>query len=585
MDAYFCVEVDAQAAVVSVETGEISDVPEGVREIARGLIADRVAHCAFIWMPEQEKEPLLVDVSLSLAAVSHQPTGHVTGAKCQEIPYGLTARELDVLTLLAFGLTNADVAERLTLSIRTVTTHVDHIMRKIGVFSRTSAAVTAVDEGMIRTPLPGRADDSFDLLKLGRSLRRSERKTRRAGLPTVRHPLVIGAALPLSGFAAADGMEMMHASQLAIDELNVRGGIDGRKVLLETVDVDILDADSLRNAITALTVKDVDVITSGYFAHQEIAHEMIADAGIPYLHAATMDAMERRVLNEPTRYGRIFQVCPSDSNYAPRFVEVITQLRDRGSFHPSSRKLVIVQSAWGQTNLGIARAAQVADRAGWELQVIRLAGQSEDAWAEVANRMRGTEPGAVMIGDYLVEGAVAFLDSFLRDPSDTLLYSLYAPSVPEFRARMGNKADGLLWATVTGTYSDPLARSFVNKYHDRFGINPGRSHAGIAYDRVRVIANAWLHAANPRDHGAVATELRQLVHRGVNGVYYFGEASQTALTYPGADVDPSLAQAHLVFQIQDGHQRIIDPAPYAEASFRIPPWLTRTREQNGLAVR
>ena len=36
--------------------------------------------------------------------------------------------------------------------------------------------------------------------------------------------------------------------------------------------------------------------------------------------------------------------------------------------------------------------------------------------------------------------------------------------------------------------------------------------------------------------------------------------------------DPSLGQAHLTFQIQDGVHRILRPAPYGEAAYRTPPW-------------
>jgi branched-chain amino acid transport system substrate-binding protein len=181
-----------------------------------------------------------------------------------------------------------------------------------------------------------------------------------------------------------------------------------------------------------------------------------------------------------------------------------------------------------------------------------------------------------MLGHYLVDGTVSFLEAFTANPSDTLVYSIYAPSVRAFRERLGGKAEGLLWATVTGTYSDPLARAFAAKYTNRYGIEPGRSHAGIAYDRVRLAASAWSQVANPRDRAAVATELRNTALRGVNGSYYFGNDSQTALSYVNRSVDPSLSQAHLVFQIQDGRQRILDPAPYADASFRPQPWLVRT---------
>ena len=63
-------------------------------------------------------------------------------------PAGLTLREVEVLRLVAAGLTDAQVAERLVLSVRTVHSHVRSIYRKLGVSSRTAAAGYALRQGL-----------------------------------------------------------------------------------------------------------------------------------------------------------------------------------------------------------------------------------------------------------------------------------------------------------------------------------------------------------------------------------------------------------------------------------------------------
>ena len=64
---------------------------------------------------------------------------------------GLTARELEVLGLLAEGLRNAEIAERLFLATRTVDHHVSAILRKLPARSRTEASAEAQRLGFLGT--------------------------------------------------------------------------------------------------------------------------------------------------------------------------------------------------------------------------------------------------------------------------------------------------------------------------------------------------------------------------------------------------------------------------------------------------
>jgi DNA-binding CsgD family transcriptional regulator len=60
-------------------------------------------------------------------------------------PRGLTAREVEVLRLVAEGLTDAQVAERLVLSPRTVSQHLRSVYNKLGVSSRAAATRFAIE--------------------------------------------------------------------------------------------------------------------------------------------------------------------------------------------------------------------------------------------------------------------------------------------------------------------------------------------------------------------------------------------------------------------------------------------------------
>ncbi len=70
-------------------------------------------------------------------------------SKPARLPAGLTAREGEVLQLVAQGLTAAQIARRLVISQRTVTTHLTSIYSKLGINSRARAARFAVEHGLV----------------------------------------------------------------------------------------------------------------------------------------------------------------------------------------------------------------------------------------------------------------------------------------------------------------------------------------------------------------------------------------------------------------------------------------------------
>ena len=80
-------------------------------------------------------------------ASSYKPaTGEHAGRS--GMPVGLTARELEVLRLMASGRTNREIAAALFVTQRTAATHVTHILGKLGVESRVEATAWAIRHGL-----------------------------------------------------------------------------------------------------------------------------------------------------------------------------------------------------------------------------------------------------------------------------------------------------------------------------------------------------------------------------------------------------------------------------------------------------
>jgi DNA-binding NarL/FixJ family response regulator len=86
-------------------------------------------------------------------AIAKQLTRSLVAPKPQTVQ-ALTQREREILVLVAQGLSNQQLADALVISERTARTHVSNILGKLGVASRTQAALLAIREGIAPTPPP-----------------------------------------------------------------------------------------------------------------------------------------------------------------------------------------------------------------------------------------------------------------------------------------------------------------------------------------------------------------------------------------------------------------------------------------------
>lgn len=541
---------------------------------ARALLASRRDQVLFHVMPDADRwcaVSITRDVTAPLVPLA------LVEVEAVAPPFHMTQRELDVLTLVAAGFSNENIAARLEISVRTVAKHVENIFRKTEVWSRAGLAGLAADRGLVRLPTPGGADGyplaTGEIERLAIALSRPDTaRPLRERRPVVLRPLVIGLPFAASGRGMADSAEMLNGAELAVSELNARGGLLGRQVEILAVPYESGDAHSIRSAYETIINREVDAITAGYSCYLPEVHDLAGSYGAPYLHAATMRSAVDRVRDSPGRLGNIFQTCASDVTYGLGIARFLTQIEAEGAWRPVQRSICIIQPPWPGFDIGADAMERVLARLGWTVEIVPVGTGDSHDWRGTVASLHRLNPSVVVLASYFVDDAIGFQGAFAANPLPAVVYGIYGPSVPEFRAALGPSSEGVVWATTTGVYADAIGDGFRRRYLKRFRVEPGHSQAGLAYDRIHLLAGAWSRTGRSRRFSDVVTELRSSISRGVNGAYFLGNDGQVGLTFPDDTVDPSISQAHLVFQVQDGENVILAPAPYAHGRFRLPGW-------------
>ena len=126
------------------------------RQAAAELSAGRRAQALPLWRAAWQGAADLgadglreaIEADAARAAVPLAGEGE-TVADVTAVPFGLTARELEVLALVAAGRTNRQIGERLFISEKTASVHVSRILAKLGARSRAQAAAMAGTVGLV----------------------------------------------------------------------------------------------------------------------------------------------------------------------------------------------------------------------------------------------------------------------------------------------------------------------------------------------------------------------------------------------------------------------------------------------------
>ncbi len=396
-------------------------------------------------------------------------------------------------------------------------------------------------------------------------------------------PIPVGQAAPLTDFAAADGVEFKNGLTFACEEINALGGILGRPLEPYFEDTAQMgDATNIQAVQRLIDRHSTHAILNGYNVGSGAAiQDVIADAGIIYVHYDTTISHNNLIKSNPKKYFGSFQGDPAEYWYGPGLLRFLADLEASGQYTRANKKVAIITSA-GVYSINIANA--VKDKAGdfgWEVSLFETVTVPISEWGPTLAKIRQDPPGLIVITHFYPGDLAQFMLQFAPDPTPSLVYMQYGPSLPSFRDIGKEATNGVLYATVIGCLQDEIGNAFEARYKAKFGANAGHNSGAQPYDGAYVWATAAALAGGSGEPGnedqnrKVADRMRSMIHRGVTGTTRFIPDEQAAYTYPTQTKDSSLGMPHQFLQIHDYTKGagLIAPPPYDTAKFKMPPWI------------
>jgi branched-chain amino acid transport system substrate-binding protein len=386
-------------------------------------------------------------------------------------------------------------------------------------------------------------------------------------------PYRIVQPLNLTGPLAPDAEDSQNATELAVQEINEAGGIQGRSIEQVVFDADVTTPDGVTAAMNKAIAEEPDAIAIPHVLANAPALDVLASYGCPYLNLSASIDQVTQVASDPELYDFVFQVSPTEVPYGTGFVPALDGIEASGAWTPSSRTIFILEGD-GVYEQTISKGMQdgAASSGTWEIVGVEPIVKPVNDWGPSLSKVRAANPGVIANINYLADDTAAFMKQFAADPTNSLVYIQYAPSLPRFSELAGDAGNGVIWSTVSGRLPDEIGSTFLEKYVAAFGKEPGITNAGGVYDSIYMLANAWGRVGDGKNFDAVCDYLRTNVYRGVNGGYSFNHEGQHGLAYPSETSDPSLGQATLFAQVQSGKSVFINPFPYTEGEYQLAAW-------------
>ena len=290
-------------------------------------------------------------------------------------------------------------------------------------------------------------------------------------------PIKLGMIAPYSGSESAFGVYMENGAQMAVDEINEAGGIDGRELELITED-GACDATTAVAAANKLVTEGVIGSVGGYCSGATLPTlPVFGDANIPMVIPAANS-------NELVAQGlkHVFLINGTGTQQAAAAVKYATKIG-------AERVAALNDNTSYSKDLATSFVTQSEEAGAYEVVLDQSVNAGEKDYSANVNNVVGASPDFVYWTGYYQEGGL--IARQLQDAGFTGTMLVGDGSVDKtFTEIAGEGYTDKVFATFTQT-PDMLegAETWVADYQERYDAEPG-PYSTQAYDAVRVMAEA-----------------------------------------------------------------------------------------------
>ncbi len=355
----------------------------------------------------------------------------------------------------------------------------------------------------------------------------------------------IGSIHPLTGSMAYEGQALVNSQKIAIDLINERGGINGKKLELKVVD-SLGTAGGAATAAQKLINMNVCALTGTYTSGSaQVVSRTAEKFSVPFV--VTVAASETLLTNG---YKYSFRIQPSTVTFSQNFIEYIPSIK--------TDDMKTVAIIYEDSNYGAGIAGYIEEnieKTGLEIiGMIPYSASASTLSSEVTKLISLGPDILIPIGYYSDQNLLA-KEIIDRDVSFPMIMGVAngAFSDAKFTDTYGTAADGFFDINYRYNPNSEEADYLLSKYRELYGEEIPVC-AIYGYESIMVIADA-LQRAGTTDHEKLRDALAETDlsdHLLPQNEILFDEAGE------------NINSAGVLIQIQNGKQVIVYPEQYAE---------------------